>query len=149
MNSTAFPTGSCCCATPSSLITTTSRRRATCTPCGYCLAISRLSSLPYRVTSRCVSSMSRRPHLPIYRAGKGICPSTEFLEKAVPKLLSMELDKFGLATADDKGVKRLMANRGLREEETIGPMTALFFSEAAAVIEFLNLAAAQLCLMHL
>ena len=73
-----------------------------------------------------------------WRAGLDICPTTEFLERAVPKLLSLELENFGLSIADDKGTKRLVANRDFREEEPIGPLSALLFSESAAVLEFLN-----------
>ena len=73
-----------------------------------------------------------------WRVGIDSCPTTEFLERAVPKLLSRELEEFGLAIADEGGVRRLIANRGFREEEIIAPMTALLFSVATAVVEFLN-----------
>ena len=73
-----------------------------------------------------------------WRVGIDSCPTSEFLERAVPKLLSRELEMLGLAIAEEKGVRRLIANRGFREEEIIGPMTALLFSEATAVVEFLN-----------
>ena len=46
-------------------------------------------------------------------------PTTEFLEKAVPHLLAAELEKYGLTIVDDTGAKRLVANKGLREEESI------------------------------
>ena len=73
-----------------------------------------------------------------WRSGIDLCPATDFLERAVPKLLSYELEKFGLGIADERGVKRLVATRGFREEEIIGSMTALLFSEASTVVEFLN-----------
>ena len=73
-----------------------------------------------------------------WRSGVDSCPATDFLERAVPKLLAAELEKFGLGIADERGVRRLVATRGFREEEIIGPMTALLFSEASTVVEFLN-----------
>jgi hypothetical protein len=73
-----------------------------------------------------------------WRSGVDLCPNTEFLEKAVPKLLAGELDKFGLSVVDDKGSKRLVANRAFREEDCIGVYTALLFTSGAAVASFMN-----------
>ncbi len=62
-----------------------------------------------------------------WRSGMDTCPATEFFfERAVPKLLALELGRVGLSIAD-KGVRRLTATCAIREEEIVGPLTALLF----------------------
>jgi hypothetical protein len=74
-----------------------------------------------------------------WRSGLDLCPTTSHLEMAIPRLLSSELDSMGLAIVDDKGVKRLTATRGFREDEVIGVVSALLFRSSSVTAEFLNM----------
>lgn len=85
-----------------------------------------------------VSFWSVPPTEGCWRSGMDLCPSTEQLLELLPKQFSSELEACGLRVVEEAGQKRLAASRGLREEEVLGSLSALLFSSAGAVAEFLN-----------
>lgn len=74
-----------------------------------------------------------------WRSGIDLTPTSETLERQIPKLIFQELEAMGLRVQDINGQKRLVAARGLSESDVVGHVSSLLFSSRHAAVEFLNL----------
>ena len=66
-------------------------------------------------------------------------PSSDFLEKAIPALLTEELGLYSVTIGKDgQGVSTLVSTKGLKEGDQVAIATCLCFPEASAAANFLN-----------
>ena len=73
-----------------------------------------------------------------WRSGFDQYPASDFLERAVPRLLQDELDSSILSISMVDGQRRLVTTKAAKEGDMLVVATALLFSSPVGITEFLN-----------